>query len=111
MRDPAHQLKTAMLSPDRLHSLTLDILKALKTYKKPYLAAFRYQARARFAAIARPTMLLVTPNLLPNLRAAATELAASTPWAKIVESESGNPAIARAILEFVTPEAGARNPA
>jgi pimeloyl-ACP methyl ester carboxylesterase len=101
MRDAEHRLATVMPSPEKLHDMTMDVLRSLKTYQKPYLAAFRYPARSRFAAITVPTILVNTDHTLPNLRAAATEMAALNPHAKIVETANGDIGLAEAVQTFL----------
>ena len=101
MRDAEHRLPTVMPSPEKLHDMTLDVLRSLKTYQKPYLAAFRYPARSRFAAITVPTILVNTEHTLPNLRIAATELVALNAHAKIVETDNGDSGLAQAVHAFL----------
>jgi hypothetical protein len=52
-----------------LHRITLDVLKALDTYPKPYIAAFRYRAFERMALITAPTLLLKPETELALLNA------------------------------------------
>lgn len=76
LRDPDHRLTTrAVPAAEELHAATLEVLKGLSSYHKPYRAAFRYEAARRMADITVPAALLSAANELPNLRA-ATELLA-----------------------------------
>lgn len=86
MKKPEQRLAVPIPSPDVLHRATLDVLKALGTYSKPYLAAFRYRAYERMPLVSAPTLLLKAENelallnqsvatalgLLPNGRAEAS---------------------------------------
>lgn len=69
MQDAEHRLSVPMPPPQVLHRITLDVLKALDTYPKPYIAAFRYRAFERMARIAAPTLLLRTETELALLDA------------------------------------------
>jgi pimeloyl-ACP methyl ester carboxylesterase len=101
MRDPEHRLAVSVWSPAQLHAATIDIAKALGTYQKPYLAAFRYCASARLKLISTPTILLNPAEALPRLRAAAVELAALSPHTATVETTGGDAGVARAMLDFM----------
>lgn len=86
MKDAEHRLAVPMPPPQVLHRITLDVLKAMGTYSKPYIAAFRYRAYERMPLISAPTLLLKAENelallnrsvetalnLLPDGRAEAT---------------------------------------
>lgn len=103
---PANRLAVPMPPPDVLHRATLDVLKALGTYSKPYLAAFRYAAFERMADISAPTLILKSSGELATLNASvarAAELIASSR----VEDVSHDPAakagtIARFLKELNT---------
>lgn len=69
MKDAEHRLAVPMPPPHVLHRITLDVLKALDTYPKPYIAAFRYRAFERMALIAAPTLLLKPATELALLNA------------------------------------------
>ena len=58
MKDPEHRLAVGMPPPQVLHRITLDVLKTLDTYPKPYIAAFRYKAFERMGLVKAPTLLL-----------------------------------------------------
>ncbi len=58
MKTPERRLAVGMPPPQILHRITLDVLKTLDTYPKPYIAAFRYKAFERMGLIKAPTLLL-----------------------------------------------------
>jgi pimeloyl-ACP methyl ester carboxylesterase len=75
MKVPERRLSVPMPPPAILHRITLDVLKALDTYPKPYLAAFRYKAFERMGLITAPVLLLKPENELELLtRSVATAL-------------------------------------
>lgn len=74
LRDAQHRVAASMPPAENLHLRTVDVLKALQTYHKPYLAALRYVARERLPLIAAPTLLLTSPADSAALKAGATEL-------------------------------------
>jgi len=69
MQDAEHRLAVPVPAPDRLHRMTLDVLKALDTYAKPYVAAFEYDSFARLAAVSAPCLLLRAEDELAILNA------------------------------------------
>ncbi|MGF7153452.1 alpha/beta fold hydrolase [Novosphingobium gossypii] len=69
MKDAGHRLAVPMPPAHILHRITLDVLKTLDTYPKPYIAAFRYRAFERMAHIAAPTLLLKPETELALLNA------------------------------------------
>ncbi|PNU06844.1 alpha/beta fold hydrolase [Novosphingobium guangzhouense] len=69
MKDAEHRLAVPMPPAQVLHRVTLDVLKALDTYPKPYIAAFRYRAFERMPRIAAPTLLLKPETELALLNA------------------------------------------
>jgi pimeloyl-ACP methyl ester carboxylesterase len=101
MRDPAHRVQKPMPSATELHEKTLDVLKAMQTYQKSYLAAFRYEARKRLPLVKAPALFLAADNEAPHLRAAAAEMAALTPASQVRETVGGNAGKAAAIVEFL----------
>ena len=58
-----------MPPPQVLHRITLDVLKALDTYHKPYIAAFRYRSFERMEQVKAPTLLLKPETELALLNA------------------------------------------
>ncbi|WP_240530206.1 alpha/beta fold hydrolase [Novosphingobium sp. PC22D] len=92
-RNPEHRLPGFMPPAEMLHAGALDVLKALDTYAKPYLAAFRYRALERLPLIKGRVLFLKAERELAVLNAAIEEMAtrvangttaavASTPEAK-----------------------------
>ena len=82
-RDPAHRLGGAMPAAAMLHRATLDVLKALDTYSKPYIAAFEYRAYERMPLVKAPVLLLRPESELPVLNAAIAEASARLPDARV----------------------------
>ena len=106
-RDPAHRLLGFMPDPRILHEAAIDVLKAIDTYAKPYLAAFRYRALERMPHIAGPVLLLRAERELAVLNAAIADMAALLPQGTIADVASEPAAKARAILAFLTGLEGA----
>ncbi|EIZ80524.1 alpha/beta hydrolase [Novosphingobium sp. Rr 2-17] len=69
MKDAEHRLAVPMPPAAVLHKVTLDVLKTLDTYPKPYLAAFRYRAFERLPLVTAPTLLLRPETELALLNA------------------------------------------
>ena len=106
-RDPAHRLPGFMPDPRILHEAAIDVLKAIDTYAKPYLAAFRYRALERMPHITAPVLLLRAERELAVLNAAIADMAALLPQGTIADVASEPAAKARAILAFLTGLEGA----
>jgi pimeloyl-ACP methyl ester carboxylesterase len=100
-RDPAHRLGGAMPDAAKLHRATLDVLKALDTYSKPYIAAFEYRAYARMPLIKAPVLLLRPESELPVLNAAIAEATARLPDARVAVVAGTDVAKAAAIATFL----------
>ena len=80
-KGPRPRLGGAMPPPDVLHRITLDVLKALDTYPKPYIAAFRYRAFERMPLVAAPTLLLKPENELALLnQSVETRIGPAARW-------------------------------
>jgi len=95
-RDPAHRLAGHLSDPAKLHRITLDVLKALDTYSKPYVAAFAYRAFTRMPAIKAPVLLLKPDTELPVLNAAidtAVRLLANSRVATVVGDDTAKAAV------------------
>jgi pimeloyl-ACP methyl ester carboxylesterase len=101
MRDPAHRLARGVPGPEQLHLTALDVLKALGTYHKPYLAAFRYETRARLPLIAALTLFLRPEGELPSLNSAVDALAALMQNATVATIGAGDKNKAAAIAAFL----------
>lgn len=69
MKVPDRRLAVPMPPPQILHRITLDVLKALDTYHKPYVAAFRYRSFERMERVKAPTLLLKPETELALLNA------------------------------------------
>jgi pimeloyl-ACP methyl ester carboxylesterase len=100
-RDPEHRLAGAMPPPDVLHRAVLDVLKALGTYSKPYIAAFEYRAYERMPAIKAPVLLLKPDTELPILNAAIATAAGLLKRAEIASVPIGDAAKAAAMARFL----------
>jgi pimeloyl-ACP methyl ester carboxylesterase len=105
MRDPAHRLAGAVPDPATLHRATLDVLKALDTYSKPYIAAFEYPAWSRMPKVQAPVLLLRPDAELPVLNAAIETAMARLPRASVARVAPGDAAKAAAIAGFLAAEA------
>ncbi len=100
-RDPEHRLPGFMPSAQILHDASLDVLKALGTYAKPYIAAFRYRALQRVPQIAGPVLFLKAERELAVLNAAVDEMAALAPRGTTAAVGSTPQAKAEAIGAFL----------
>ena len=76
MRDAEHALGNPGRTPEHLHAHTVDVLKGLTTYHKPYLAAFRYPARERMGRIKVPTLVMAGESDPPHLIKGTEEMSA-----------------------------------
>jgi pimeloyl-ACP methyl ester carboxylesterase len=101
LRRPEYRLATTMPAPEELHLRTLDVLKALQTYHKPYLAAFRYPARERLPKVAAPTLFTITASEPPALKVMSRELAALVPAARVEEVDASPRGKAAAMAAFL----------
>ena len=101
MRDPAHKTTREMPSNEHLHAHTVDVLKALTTYHKAYLAAFRYEPLQRLPLIKRPVLVLEADTEPPHLQSAAAQMAALVPGAKLVRTTDGVEGKAKAIADYL----------
>ena len=54
--DAVHARKIGLPPPDVLHEKVIDVAKAYRTYHLSYRAAFRFDKRAEFPRITRPTL-------------------------------------------------------
>jgi len=102
LRDPEHRLMSRPVpSAQELHAATVEVLKSLTSYHKPYRAAFRYEAGPRMNDITIPVMLLSPENELPNLRAATQSLAARLAYGRVTPIGPTPGEKAAAILAFL----------
>ena len=104
MRDPAHRLSVPVPPAPVLHRATLDVLKALDTYAKPYTAAFEYRAFTRMPAIRAPVLLLKPDSELPVLRAAVEKALSLLPDGRVAAVLGGDASKAEAIHKFLESE-------
>jgi pimeloyl-ACP methyl ester carboxylesterase len=103
MRDPEHRLMNRTVpAAEQLHLSALDVLKALGTYHKPYLAAFRYEARARLKLIEAPTLFLRPRGELPTLNNAIDALLPLMRDARVATTDGSDREKAAAIHAFLT---------
>ena len=72
-RTRAHRRDIEFPSAEALHDMTLEVLKALRTYHLSYNAAFRYRKQERLPLVAVPALITtaVTDMLYPQLEEAA----------------------------------------
>ena len=103
-RDPAHRLGGAMPDAAILHRATLDVLKALDTYAKPYVAAFEYRAYARMPSLRAPVLLLRPDTELPVLNAAIGAVLERLPDASVARVDGTEAGKAAAIAAFIDAE-------
>jgi pimeloyl-ACP methyl ester carboxylesterase len=101
MRDPAHRLPGPVRPTEQLHAHAVDVLKGLTTYHKAYLAAFRYTPRQRLPLVQAPALFLAADTEPPHLQAAAAEMAALVPGARVVSTKGGIEGKAAAIAAFL----------
>lgn len=100
-RDPTHRLSGYLSDPATLHRMTLDVLKALDTYSKPYVAAFEYRAFTRMPAIQAPVLLLKPETELPVLNAAIDTAVSLLADARVATIAGGDAAKAAVMAEFL----------
>jgi pimeloyl-ACP methyl ester carboxylesterase len=101
LQDAEHRLSVPMPPPAVLHRITLDVLKALDTYPKPYIAAFRYRAFERMPLIAAPTLLLKSESELALLYRSVETALGLLPRGEAVALPAGNAAKAAAMAGFL----------
>lgn len=100
-KQPANRLSVPMPPPEILHRITLDVLKALGSYSKPYLAAFRYQAFARMGAIECPALILKSSGELDALNRSVAKASELIPNSRVSEISHDPQAKAAAIAAFI----------
>ena len=100
-RDAEHRLAGAIPDAAILHRATLDVLKAMDTYSKPYIAAFEYRAWTRMPQVRAPVLLLRPDTELPVLNAAIAEATAHLPDSRVARVAGGDAAKATAITQFL----------
>lgn len=100
-RNPEHRLPGFMPSSQALTDGAIDVLKAMGTYAKPYIAAFRYRALQRMPLIQGRVLFMKAERELAVLNAAIEEMAALVPHGETMPVASTNEAKAQAIAEFL----------
>jgi pimeloyl-ACP methyl ester carboxylesterase len=76
-KDSAHNRRLGALSPSALHTITVEVLKAVATYHLAYRAVFRNAPHERLPLIRAPTLVMADRDdpLAPHTEAAAALLA------------------------------------
>lgn len=102
LRDPEHRLMNRVV-PDAasLHAATMDVLKSLSSYHKPYRAAFAYPTSKRTVSVTAPTLFIRSATHPPHIAAAADTLAAMMADARVVATDGGPATEAAAIVAFL----------
>lgn len=104
MRDAEHALSNPGRTPEHLHAHTVDVLKGLTTYHKPYLAAFRYPARERMPLIKVPALVMAGESDPPPLITGTEEMALLSDLAEMLVVGPGpEPKVAAATAFFDKP--------
>lgn len=103
-RDPDHRRNVPMASPDELHHITVEVLKAIRTYHMAYRAVFRHSSRGLLPLVRHDTLCLGSET--DPLSQYAEEAAALIPNAQRTvvsgkDSSSEYRAKASAIREFL----------
>lgn len=100
MRDPEHAMGNPGRTPEHLHAHTVDVLKGLTTYHKPYLAAFRYPAKERMPLIKVPALVMAGESDPPHLIKGTEEMAVLSDLADMKVVGLGPQPKVDAALEF-----------
>ncbi len=100
-KTPETRLAGNIAPPQVLHRITLDVLKSLDTYPKPYIAAFRYRAFERMPLVAAPTLLLKPENELALLNKSVEIALGLLRDSRAATLPAGDAAKAEAIAAFL----------
>jgi pimeloyl-ACP methyl ester carboxylesterase len=100
-QDPEHRLAVGVPPPRMLHNATLDILKAIDTYKLPYFAAFRYRATDRLPLITSPALFLRTETDADSIHAQIDEMKDMVAQGAIMSCSADPVGKGRIIREFI----------
>lgn len=101
-RDPEHRLTNrAVPGAADLHERTLDVLKNLTSYHKPYRAAFAYRTTERVAQVTASSLFIKSAGDPPHIAAAATELAALLKKAEVAPIDGSLSQEAAAVAAFL----------
>ncbi|HWU04699.1 MAG TPA: alpha/beta fold hydrolase [Novosphingobium sp.] len=101
MQTPDRRLAVPVPPPEVLHRVTLDVLKALGTYSKPYIAAFEYRAFERMEKVSAPTLLLKPENELALLNASVARALEILADGREATVPPGDAAKAGVIMQFL----------
>ena len=105
-RDPEHRLPGFMPSSQALTDGAIDVLKAMDTYAKPYIAAFRYRATQRLPLIQGRVLFMKGERELAVLNAAIEEMAGLVAHGETMPVGATNDAKAQAIADFLDRASG-----
>lgn len=105
-RDPEHRLPGFMPSSQALTDGAIDVLKAMDTYAKPYIAAFRYRATQRLPLIQGRVLFMKGERELAVLNAAIEEMAGLVAHGETMPVGATNDAKAQAIADFLERASG-----
>jgi pimeloyl-ACP methyl ester carboxylesterase len=105
-KTPETRLAGNIALPEVLHRITLDVLKALDTYPKPYIAAFRYRAFERMPLVNAPTLLLKPEGELALLNQSVETALGLLRDGRAVTLAKGDAPKAEAIAAFLNGEVG-----
>lgn len=101
-RDPENRLTNrAVPGAADLHERTLDVLKNLTSYHKPYRAAFAYRTTERIAQVTASSLFIKSAGDPPHIAAAATELAALLEKAEVAPIDGSLSQEAAAVAAFL----------
>lgn len=100
-RNPEHRLPGFMPSNEALTEGAIDVLKAMSTYAKPYIAAFRYRATQRMPLIQGRVLFMKAERELAVLNAAIDEMAGLVAHGETMAVASTHEAKAAAIGTFL----------
>lgn len=98
---PDNRLSVPMPPPEILHRITLDVLKSMDTYSKPYIAAFRYEAFSRMGLIESPALILKSSGELAALNRSVAKASELIARARVAEVSHDPAAKAAAMVSFL----------
>ncbi len=103
-RDPEHVRSVPLPSPDALHAITVEVVKAIRTYHKGHRAAFSHNIRERLPLINQLTFSMASESdpLNPGVEETGRLLKnAQTAILPGEESPEGVAGKAKAVQEFL----------
>ena len=101
LKTPENRLAVPMPPPEILHRITLDVLKSLDSYSKPYLAAFNYRTFDRMPMLAARTLLLKRDGELEQLNQSVENALKLLPDGHAASVAASDAAKASAISTFL----------